>query len=102
MEIRNDNNAQIPIDSENNLKKQHKKLLQTEEIVDWLISYIAMLLEIEPNQINTQTPFSNYGLDSAAAASLISDLQDFLGYDLEITVLYDYPTIQDLGQHLSE
>lgn len=102
VEIHNENNVQMSVDSENNLKKQNKKSLRTEEIVNWLISYMALLLEIEPNQIDPQASFSDYGLDSAAAASLISDLQDFSGYSLEATLLYNYPTINDLGQHLSE
>jgi acyl carrier protein len=72
------------------------------EIKEWLISYLADLLEIEPEQINVETTFSRYGLDSSVAVVLTGDLADWLGKELELRVVWDYPTIASLAQHLSE
>ncbi|TBR56959.1 hypothetical protein B4U84_26355 [Westiellopsis prolifica IICB1] len=102
MELQNATNTQVSVNLEDNVKEQNQKKLQAEEIVNWLISYIANLLDTDQNKIDTQSAFERYGLDSAATVSLISDLENWLGYELEATLLYDYPTIHDLGQHLSE
>ena len=72
-----------------------------EDIEAWLISYLSQLLEIEPNEIDTHASFNEYGLDSSAAVILTGDLQEWLKSDLEPTLLFDYPTIAALAQHLS-
>lgn len=102
MEVQNASNTPISVNIDDSFKEQSKKKIQAEEIINWLISYMAKLLETDQNKIDAQSSFDRYGLDSAATVSLISDLENWLGYELEATLLYDYPTIHDLGQHLSE
>jgi acyl carrier protein len=69
-------------------------------ISDWLVSYLADLLETSPDQIDVKTTFARYGLDSSAAVVLTGDLGGWLGQELEPTILYDYPTIAELSAHL--
>jgi acyl carrier protein len=76
--------------------------LTQERIQAWLVSYLAESLEIEKDKVEVAIPFDRYGLDSSAAVGLTGDLQDWLGYELEPTLLYDYPTIEALAQHLAE
>lgn len=71
------------------------------EIQEWIVSYVANLLEIEPEELDTTIPFDRYGLDSSAAVGLTGDLQEWLGCELDPTLLYDYPTIEALVKHLS-
>ncbi len=71
------------------------------EIKDWLVSYLGELLEIEPDEVDVTTPFDRYGLDSSAAVGLTGDLEDWLGRELDPTLMYDYPTVEALVQHLS-
>lgn len=71
-------------------------------ITDWIVSYLAELLEISSDEIDVQTTFARYGLDSSAAVVLTGDLGGWLGKDIDPTVLYDYPTITDLAAHLAE
>ena len=71
------------------------------EIKDWIVSYLAELLEIEPDEVDVTIPFDRYGLDSSAAVGLTGDLEDWLGRELDPTLLYDYPTVEALVQHLS-
>lgn len=80
----------------------HKESLQAADIQAWIVSYLAQLLEIDPDEINVTIPFDRYGLDSSVAVGLTGDLEDWLGRKLDPTLLYDYPTIQDLAQHLAE
>ncbi|BAZ50021.1 phosphopantetheine-binding protein [Nostoc sp. NIES-4103] len=71
------------------------------EIQAWTVSYLANLLEVAPEEVDVTIPFDRYGLDSLAAVSLTGDLQDWLGYDVDPTLLYDYPTIEGLVNYLS-
>ncbi|GBF80594.1 acyl carrier protein [Aphanothece sacrum] len=70
------------------------------DIENWLISYVSQLLEIEPIKIDTQVSFNEYGLDSSAAIVLTGDLQEFIGSELDPTLLFDYPTIDALANYI--
>lgn len=72
------------------------------EIQAWIVSYLAELLEIDPDELNVKIPFDQYGLDSSAAVGLTGDLEDWLGSKLDPTLLYDYPTVEALARHLAE
>jgi acyl carrier protein len=93
----------IPVSQiEKNTQVQElKKFPSVEEVQDWVMSYIAELLEVETEEIDITLPFSTYGLDSSVAVGLTGDLGDWLGLDLDPTLLYDYPTIKSLVEHLS-
>lgn len=71
------------------------------EIHDWIVSYLADLLEVDPDDIDASIPFDRYGLDSSAAVGLTGDLEDWLGQEIDPTLLYDYPTIDALVRHIS-
>ncbi|HEY9670381.1 MAG TPA: acyl carrier protein [Waterburya sp.] len=71
------------------------------EIQAWIVSYLAQLLEMNPDEINTTIPFDQYGLDSSAAVGMTGDLEDWIGKKIDPTLVYDYPTIEALAQHLA-
>ncbi|MBX9258491.1 acyl carrier protein [Desmonostoc muscorum CCALA 125] len=73
----------------------------TAEIKGWIVSYLTNLLEVEADDIDVTIPFDRYGLDSAIALGMIGELEEWLGYELDPTLLYDYPTIEALVKHLS-
>ncbi len=83
------------------LDQKEKNQPTTAEIQDWLASYVGELLEIKPEQVDITIPFERYGLDSSVVAGLTGDLEDWLGYELDPTLIYDYPTISMLAQYLS-
>ncbi|MHC5725241.1 MAG: acyl carrier protein [Nostoc sp.] len=83
-------------------QKTESLKVSTTEIKEWLIAYLADLLEIEPEQVDVETTFGRYGLDSSVAVVLTGDLADWLGKELELRLVWDYPTIADLAQHLSK
>ena len=104
MEIQN-LQVTMPTASESNLAAPKgdatKKLPTAAEIQDWLVSYVAELLEVDSEEIDVTIPFDRYGLDSSAAVGLTGDLEDWLGKEVDPTLLYDYPTVEALVQHLS-
>lgn len=79
-----------------------KQLVTQAEIQDWLVSYLAELLEIESDEVDVTIPFDRYGLDSSAAMGLIGDIQDCINLNLKPTTLYNYPTIEALTEYLAQ
>ncbi len=73
-----------------------------EEITIWLTDYISQILEVETKQIDIEIPFDRYGLDSSIIIGMVTNLEDWLGYDLDPTTLYYYPTIEALAKHLGK
>ncbi|MEM9905985.1 MAG: acyl carrier protein [Cyanobacteria bacterium P01_D01_bin.44] len=81
--------------------KSSKTLPTSEDIQDWIVDYLADLLEVSPEEVDPAISFDRYGLDSSAAIGLTGDLEDWLGQEIEPTLLYDYPTVAALAQYLS-
>ncbi|GAB1545492.1 hypothetical protein NUACC21_81680 [Scytonema sp. NUACC21] len=77
-------------------------LPKTAEVQAWLVSYLAELLKRQPDQIDVKVPFDRYGLGSLDATNLIGDLEDWLEKELPPTLLFNYPTIEVLANHLTE
>lgn len=73
-----------------------------QEIEAWLISNISSIVEIEPQNIDIRKPLEYYGMDSMQAMHLSGDLADWLGRQLSPTVVWDYPTIELLANHLAK
>ncbi|GCE15770.1 type I polyketide synthase [Tengunoibacter tsumagoiensis] len=67
----------------------------------WLSEKLAEALALEATTIDFHAPFAHYGVGSAEAIGLSGDLEDFLGYELSPTLLYDYPTIDALARFLA-
>lgn len=75
----------------------------TEEgIRRWLIANIASVVNMDPAQIDVKQTFDNYGMDSLQAVSLSGDLENWLNREISPTVVWDYPTVEQLARHLSE
>jgi acyl carrier protein len=70
-------------------------------IADWLTSYLANLLEINPAGIEIDCAFDELGLDSTAAACLSGDLSDWLKIELEPELAFRYNSVEILSAHLA-
>jgi len=71
------------------------------EIQDWMVTYIARELGIPPEQVDVSVPFEHFALDSATAIGMTGELETWAGCRIDPTVVYDYPTIQDMAQYLA-
>jgi acyl carrier protein len=67
----------------------------------WLNTYLAKLLSLSESEIDPQTPFGEYGIDSAAAAGLSGDLSAWSGVNLKESIAFDYPTVELLSRHVA-
>ncbi|MEG5135848.1 MULTISPECIES: acyl carrier protein [unclassified Microcoleus] len=99
MEIQNLETTKKPVVLPGNSAENQS--FNTAKIEEWLVSYLADLLEMDKDEVDVTVPFERYGLDSASALGLIGDLEEWLGYNLDPTLLYNYPTIERLGKYLS-
>ena len=79
-----------------------KKLPTQIEVQNWIVNYIAELLEVDPDSIDVKNTFDRYGLDSSTAIAMTGDLEDWLGCELDPTLVYDYRTVEALAGHLVE
>ena len=71
------------------------------QVEQWLVGYLARLVGMEESEVDRTVPFTHYGLDSSAAVGLSTDLGDMLGAELDLSLAYDYPTIQAVTDYLS-
>ena len=46
-------------------------------------------------------PLADCGIDSVSAISLCADLQCEKGFDVDTTIVYDYPTIDAIAAYLA-
>ncbi|NUR30713.1 MAG: methyltransferase [Catenulispora sp.] len=66
-------------------------------VEDVVLDVLAEALEIPRSRIARDQPFSDYGLDSIFAVNVARTAGARLGIDLDITVLFEYGTLQDLS-----
>lgn len=71
------------------------------EIAFWCRAYLAEILELNTDEIDTTTSFERYGLDSSATVGLTGDLSEWLAYQVDTEAPYDYPSISKLSRALA-
>ncbi len=72
-----------------------------EAIQNWLIRHLADCLAVAPSEIDLHEPFKHYGLSSKEAVGLSGDLEEWLKRPISPTVLWNYPCIAVLAEHLA-
>ncbi len=81
---------------------QKSQSYTAQDIQEWLINNIALLLGIERSEIDIYQPLESYGLDSAQGMILASKAEKMLGFKLSLIYLWYYPTIAELAERLAE
>lgn len=72
-------------------------------LIDILCEQIARVMGFDdPNGINPQQPLQEIGLDSLMAVELRNIVNGFLGRALPATLLFKYPTLEELSEFLVE
>lgn len=71
-----------------------------EYLEDLMVGYIAEALGLMPDDVDVDKPLSDFGLDSLAMLSLGEALEQRLARKLEPTLLWYYPTVRSLSEHL--
>ncbi|QIS03767.1 SDR family NAD(P)-dependent oxidoreductase [Nocardia brasiliensis] len=71
-------------------------------IEEWLAAKIGAIAGVDPAAIEPTTTFAAYGLTSADAVGLSGELEEWLDRKLPETLLYEYPTLAQLGAALAD
>ena len=71
-----------------------------EQIIDWLRNKIAGETDSQPENISTDIPFEDFGLDSIVLVTLVDDLENLLAISLDPTIFWEYPSIEVLTDWL--
>jgi acyl carrier protein len=69
-------------------------------IKEWICAYVAQLADMPKERVDVNVEFSDYGLDSTAAAGLSGDLSDWLGIHLEVNIAKKYRTAELLSEEV--
>ena len=72
-----------------------------EEIQDWMVAYLARQMQVPAETIDISAPFESLALDSATAIGMTGDLEQWLGRTIDPTIVYDYPTIEEIAEYLA-
>ena len=81
---------------------KESKPVTASDIQIWLVERIAKEIGVNPENIDIEEPFDNYGLDSVLAIEIASAGKQKLGLDMSPLLLVHYPTIDSLSQHLAK
>ncbi|MFN6529236.1 thioester reductase domain-containing protein [Nostoc sp. ChiSLP03a] len=79
-----------------------KQSFTADDIQIFLVSNLAKLLGVATDEIDVTEHLENYGLDSAQAMILVSNLEKLLGFQPSPLLLWHYPNIEALSQRLAE
>lgn len=67
--------------------------LTATQVEAWLTERVAEALGLPASDIDPDTPFGFYGLDSLAAVAISGELEELAGFMPPPTLLLDHPTI---------
>jgi acyl carrier protein len=73
-----------------------------QEISELCVASLAHVLRIAKEKVKTDTKFSRIGLDSAMVVYVMLEIEEKLGLELSTDDFYDYPTVDQLSQHLAD
>lgn len=71
------------------------------EIREWLTQRVAAELKMQGYEVDPSKPFNDFGVDSLVGTALAKSLSEWLNLELQSTLLWEYPTIAALSEHLS-
>ncbi|MBA2321015.1 MAG: acyl carrier protein, partial [Deltaproteobacteria bacterium] len=69
-------------------------------LLDHLVATAAALTGLAPDEVETDRPVREIGLDSVSAVELVERTARALGRHVPVTALFDYPTLESLARHL--
>ena len=79
----------------------NKREVSAEDIMAWCIDFISEQLHIPKAQIDVDTEFDEFGLDSALVTAMLIEMEEWLGIELSPSIVFEEPTLRKLGRALS-
>lgn len=70
------------------------------ELRDWLVDFVADVLDIDRTEVDPDAPWEGLGIDSANTLVLAADLSALLGREVRPVEILSNPTIDAVVAHL--
>jgi len=71
------------------------------EIEAFIASWTARKLKVPVDSIARDRPLTEYGMDSLTAVALSGRLEDLLGRPISGSIVWEFPTVAELADHLA-
>ncbi len=87
--------------TESNKPAAAPSLVSASEIEAFIVTWAARKLKVPVHSIARDRPLIEYGMDSLMAVTLSGRLEDLLGRPISGSIVWEYPTLADLADHLA-
>ena len=71
------------------------------ELEGWIAAWLARRLRLDPADLDRDTPFTDYGIDSLLAVQLSGELERKLARPVDAAIGWEFPTLAELSTHLA-
>lgn len=85
----------------NESKLASENCTDEKSILSWLKKYIANVLSIEVTSISDTDGLDSLGLDSAITTALAMDLENWLGIEVPLSILFEEDTLENITAGIS-
>ena len=65
-----------------------------------IVRCVADAIHLRPEDVDRTKQFSDYGVDSIVGVKLVNAISDEFGLVLRTTILFDYPSVEELARYL--
>jgi len=67
-----------------------------EELITWFKGQVSIESGLDIEKIDVKESVENFGLDSLSTVSIANDLEEFVGMEVEPTILWEFETIEEI------
>jgi polyketide synthase PksN len=76
--------------------------LNREVVRERVISLLVQMLRLSPGDLDTSSPFTEFGVDSIAGVRFVNGLNEQFRIELKPTILFDYASVEKLANFIAE
>ena len=69
-------------------------------IESWMTEWLIVRGGVDPNDIDLEKPFADYGLDSMSAVEMSGEIEDWSGVELTPVVAWNHPTVSRMSSFI--
>ena len=73
-----------------------------EAVRERVIALLEQMLQLSPGDLDTSSPFIEFGVDSIVGVRFVNELNQQLHIELKATVLFDYGSVEKLATFIAE
>jgi acyl carrier protein len=75
-------------------------IVGSDELRSWIVRYVAAVLDLDPDAIETDKAITDYGFDSAESVIMSGVMEEEFSIEVDPTVFFENPTIEGIVEAL--